>query len=110
MKEKISVKDLREIITGCEVLKTNNLSVILDRLDADYYLTRVEGWRCDVYLLGDIVLIDGYDTIDYLRGKTIPYYICKKYNDLYRQNKKDIDYKYNESLAVDLIKKIALEI
>jgi hypothetical protein len=55
------------------------------------YLSGVYGWNADVYVLGGYVFITGYRPF----GKTIPYDIVKKYDNMARDIVKE--YKFGDS-------------
>lgn len=75
MKTRVTKKFLKENYKIINI-GNNNLRM-LDIMSPDYYCTRVEGWACDAYIVGDYAILEGYDCT----GKLVPYDIIKKYDD-----------------------------
>jgi hypothetical protein len=54
--------------------------------DAIAYSTRAEGWACDYYKVGNVIICEGYAPI----GESVSYDLQKKYNEkaefLYHKN------------------------
>ena len=63
------------------------------------YITRVEGWACDVWIFTDLVITEGYSPM----GRAIDFDICRKYEERAR---KILDNKWSYNRQQKQIEKI----
>jgi hypothetical protein len=76
MKFKTTRKDLKtQFGKAIYYVHMNSPERLLGEPDA--YLTRVEGWACDVWIFGSICITEGYAPI----GKAIDFDICREYEE-----------------------------
>ena len=77
MKQQITMKSANELanlftVPYCE------LQHVLLYSQAVYYVANNNGWRCDIYRIGDMHIATGYGTP---KGTRIPYEISKQIED-----------------------------
>lgn len=77
MKTKTTKKFIRENYSVVLAVGYCDIQYITQYIDADYYITRAEGWGSDIYICGDVTISTGYDPI----GEHVPYDICCKWDE-----------------------------
>lgn len=76
MKYKTTKKAIREMGYPVFCIGYCDLQNLLRFVEPFAYSTRAEGWACDYYKVGDIILCTGYAPI----GRKIDYNLCKEYD------------------------------
>ena len=76
MKYKTTKKAIREMGDPVYCVSYCNLQNLLRFRDPFAYSTRAEGWACDYYSLGNVIISTGYSPI----GRKIDYNLCHEYD------------------------------
>jgi hypothetical protein len=80
MKIKTTKKSIKESFSKVYSVSYCNLQWLLNYTEPFAYSTRKEGWACDYYRIGDVVISTGYAPI----GSSVSYELQKKYDDMAR--------------------------
>ena len=78
MKFKTTKKAMRENYNTILKIGYCNIQNLLQYEEAIAYSTRAEGWACDYYEVGNVIISTGYAPI----GESVPYDLQREYNDL----------------------------
>lgn len=76
MKFKTTKKAMRENYNTILKIGYCNIQNLLQYEDAIAYSTRAEGWACDYYKVGNVIICEGYAPI----GKSVPYDLQREYD------------------------------
>lgn len=81
MKNKYTRKEIRAMASRWDevviAVSYCNLQYLLSDQSPFGYSTRAEGWACDYYDLGKVIVSTGYAPI----GESVGYELCRKYNE-----------------------------
>lgn len=80
MKIKTTKKSIKESYAKVYSIGYCNLAWLLKYEYPFAYSTRVEGWACDYYKVGNVIISTGYSPI----GSKVSYGLQTKYNDMAR--------------------------
>ena len=98
MKFKTTKKAIKENYNTILKIGYCNIQNLLQYENPIAYSTRAEGWACDYYEVGNVIISTGYAPI----GESVPYELQKKYNEkaeiLYHKN-----YETKKRLLHDLL-------
>jgi len=85
MKRELKVKEAKIIFENKKVLKAGycNLQYTLQYFSPDYYMANKYGWRCDIYRVGDVYVVTGYDLVYSINGNELKHDDCKKIEEWY---------------------------
>lgn len=81
MKYKTTKKAIREMGDPVFCIGYCNLQNLLRFVEPFAYSTRAEGWACDYYSVGDVILCTGYAPI----GRKTDWNMCKEYDEKARE-------------------------
>ena len=76
MKYKTTKKAIREMGIPVYCVGYANIQNLLRFRDPFAYSTRVEGWACDYYSVGNVIISTGYSPI----GRKTDYKLCREYD------------------------------
>lgn len=77
MKYKTTKKAIREMGDPVYCVGYCNLQNLLNFRDPFAYSTRAEGWSCDYYSVGNVIISTGYAPI----GRKTDWNLCKEYDE-----------------------------
>ena len=108
MKFKTTKKAMKENYNTILKIGYCNIQNLLQYEDAIAYSTRAEGWACDYYKVGNVIICEGYAPI----GKSVSYDLQKKYNDLAEEIRYNNDVKWEDKkeLLHDLLVQFVNEV
>ena len=109
MKTKISMKELKN--ERCFAVSYCGIQHLLTYENPIYYNCGVYGWNCDIYYVSEL---DVYITTGYrnMRGDSISYEMCRKYDDKARAILSDYTKGYEKTkkelhnLLIKMLKKV----
>lgn len=76
MKYKTTKKAIREMGDPVYCVGYANLQNLFRFVDPFAYSTRAEGWACDYYSVGNVIISTGYSPI----GRKTDYKLCREYD------------------------------
>ena len=96
MKYKTTKKAIREMGDPVYCVGYANLQNLFRFVDPFAYSTRAEGWACDYYSVGNVIISTGYSPI----GRKTDYKLCREY-DKWEQQRDQL-----ENLIEEFVEKL----